>query len=56
MLEVSVSDAAGKDLPAAQLHYLYFHAVALSQDKLSLGMVDARKRFEPAGKTKNNLS
>lgn len=30
MLEASVCDAAGKDLPPAQLHYLHFHAVALS--------------------------
>lgn len=28
-LEVSISDAAGKNLPEAQLH-LHFHAIALS--------------------------
>lgn len=41
-LEVSISDAAGKNLPEARLH-LHFHA---------RGMVDAQKQFKSAGTTK----
>lgn len=36
MLEASVFEAAGMDLPAAQRHYLHVHSVALSYGKARL--------------------
>lgn len=50
MLKASVSNAAGKDLPAAQLHYLHFSCCSF---KLWQDMVNARNSLNQQLQPKN---